>query len=108
MAGDKQGDGSRSSCRRNKAAFDCEAIVNPDISVRHIDRDVLFYGGYAPERSLRQLLQGRYGLLFVVSGNARHFFFRTQVHRYALVQAFRLDVENTLMTVRGRAARLFH
>ncbi len=46
-------------------------------------------------------------LCLVIRGGALDFFFGTQVHRNALVQAFRLNVENTLMAVSGRTASLF-
>ena len=43
---------SRSSCRRNEAAFDCEAIVKPDYPISQKNRVIRFYDDFVAERSL--------------------------------------------------------
>ena len=57
-------------------------------------------GPWPPSQPAPATARLKQGLRFVVSGDACHFFFRAQEHRYTLVQAFRLDVENALVAVR--------
>ncbi len=42
----------RSSCRRNEAAFGCEAVVKPDIEVGQVKPGLRIYGRFATGRSL--------------------------------------------------------
>src|SRR3546814_9521073 len=58
------------------------------------------FGGAKPPSEQRLPGLG-HDLFLVVGRGPGDFFLRTQEHRHTLVQAFGLDVENTLVTVSG-------